>query len=93
MTRGVGRVAKLRGQPCWRPQTGTTVWFMNELPAAYTEYLQGRDESFIATVLPVLKQSVAEKTHGVHITLNSHELQARTDPTVPFGQIVEAASD
>lgn len=63
---------------------------MNQLPAAYTEYLQGRDENFIDTVLPVLKQSVAEKTHGVRITMNPHELQARTDPTIPFGQIVEA---
>ena len=62
---------------------------MNQLPAAYEAYLQDRDESFIATVLPVLKQSVAEKTHGVRISLNPHELQARTDSTIPFGEIVE----
>ncbi len=62
---------------------------MNELPAAYAEYLQGKDESFIDTVLPVLKQSVAEKTHGVRVTMNPHELQARTDPTIPFGKIHE----
>ena len=62
---------------------------MKQLPAAYAEYLQGRDEGFIDTVLPVMKQSVAEKTHGVRITINPHELQARTDETIPFGQIVE----
>ncbi len=62
---------------------------MNQLPAAYEEYLQGKDERFIATVLPVLKQSVAEKTHGVHVAINPHEVQAHTDASVPFGQIVE----
>lgn len=63
---------------------------MNQLPAAYEEYLQGRDENFIATVLPVMKQSVADKTHGVHVAINPHEVQAFTDPRVPFGEIVEA---
>ncbi len=62
---------------------------MNQLPAAYAEYLQGRDEDFVDTVLPVMKQSVAEKTHGVRITLNPHVLQARTDASIPFGQIIE----
>lgn len=62
---------------------------MTQLPAAYEEYLQGRDENFIATVLPVLKQSVAEKTHGVRVAINPHEIQAHTDSTVPFGTIRE----
>ena len=62
---------------------------MKQLPAAYAEYLRDRDEDFVDTVLPVLQQSVAEKTHGVRITLNPHVLQARTDATIPFGQIVE----
>lgn len=63
---------------------------MNQLPAAYAEYLQGRSEGFIATVLPVMQQSVAEKTHGVHIIITSHVVQAHTDSTIPFGEIVEA---
>lgn len=62
---------------------------MNQLPAAYEEYLQGRDENFIATVLPVLQQSVAEKDHGVRVIINPHVIQAHTDPTVPFGVIHE----
>lgn len=62
---------------------------MNQLPAAYEEYLQGRDENFIATVLPVLQQSVAEKNHGVRIIINPHVVQAHTDATVPFGVIHE----
>lgn len=62
---------------------------MSQLPAVYEEYLRDRDENFIATVRPVLQQSVAEKNHGVRVTINSHVLQARTDPAVPFGEIVE----
>lgn len=62
---------------------------MTQLPAAYEEYLQGRDENFISAVLPVLKQSVAEKTHGVRVSINPHEVQAHTDATVPFGTIHE----
>lgn len=62
---------------------------MNQLPAAYEEYLQGRDENFIATVLPVLQQSVAEKDHGVRVIINPHVIQAHTDATVPFGVIHE----
>lgn len=66
---------------------------MNQLPAAYTAYLVGKDEDFIATVLPVLLQSVAEKTHGVHVVVNSHTIQARTDSEVPFGEVREGAID
>ncbi len=62
---------------------------MNQLPAPYADYLEGKDEDFIATILPVLLQSVAEKTHGVHVTVNPHVIQARTDPSIPFGEIRE----
>lgn len=62
---------------------------MNQLPAAYEEYLQGRDEDFIATVRPVLQQSVAEKDHGVRVIINPHVLQAHIDTSVPFGVIRE----
>lgn len=78
---------------CWGRRAGTTVWNMNQLPAAYAEYLQDKDEGFIATVLPILKQSVAEKTHGVHVTVNSHTVQARTSPEVPFGEVQEDVVD
>ncbi|MET4003728.1 MULTISPECIES: hypothetical protein [Arthrobacter] len=62
---------------------------MNQLPAVYEEYLQGKDENFIATVRPVLQQSVAEKTHGVRVVVTPHALQAHTDPAIPFGEIIE----
>lgn len=75
--------------PCPRLMARTTVRFMSQLPAVYEAYLQGRDENFIATVLPVLQQSVAEKDHGVRIVLTPHVLQAHTDPAIPFGEIVE----
>ncbi|WP_449372998.1 hypothetical protein [Arthrobacter psychrolactophilus] len=62
---------------------------MTQLPAAYSEYLQGKSESFVATIMPVLLQSVAEKTHGVRVVTSVHVLQAHTDETIPFGEIVE----
>lgn len=68
---------------------GATVWFMTQLPAVYSEYLQGKSESFIATLMPVLLQSIAEKTHGVRVVTSTHVVQAHTDETIPFGQIVE----
>lgn len=74
---------------CRLRQAGTTVWSMNQLPAAYAEYLKGKSEGFTAAVLPVLLQSVAEKTHGVHVVVNPHVVQAHTDPAIPFGEIVE----
>lgn len=64
---------------------------MTQLPAAYTEYLQGKSEAFVDTVMPVMLQSVAEKTHGVHVVINPHVVQAHTDETVPFGEVLEAA--
>lgn len=67
----------------------TTVRTMSQLPAVYEAYLQGKDEDFIATVRPVLQQSVAEKNHGVRIIRTPHVLQAHTDPAIPFGEIVE----
>lgn len=63
---------------------------MSQLPAVYEAYLQGKDEDFIATVRPVLQQSVAEKDHGVRVIRTPHVLQAHTDPAIPFGEIVEA---
>lgn len=74
---------------CWTPPCRTTVWFMTQLPAAYTEYLQGKSEAFVDTVMPVLLQSVAEKTHGVHVVISAHVVQAHTDADVPFGEILE----
>ncbi|MFQ4149089.1 hypothetical protein AAGW05_10365 [Arthrobacter sp. LAPM80] len=62
---------------------------MNQLPAAYAEYLEGKSEGFVAAVLPVLLQSVAEKTHGVHVLNSPHLVQAHTDDTIPFGEIRE----
>lgn len=62
---------------------------MNQLPAAYEAYLQGKSEAFVATILPVLQQSVAEKTSGVHVVINPHVIQAHTDPGIPFGEIRE----
>lgn len=67
----------------------TTVRIMSQLPAVYEAYLQGKDEDFIATVRPVLQQSVAEKDHGVRVVRTPHVLQAHTDPAIPFGEIVE----
>ncbi len=62
---------------------------MNQLPASYESYLQGKSADFVATVRPVLQQSVAEKTHGVHLTITRHAVQARTDANIPFGEIRE----
>lgn len=62
---------------------------MTQLPAAYSEYLQGKSESFIATLTPVLLQSIAEKTHGVRVVTSAHVVQAHTDEAIPFGEIVE----
>lgn len=64
---------------------------MDDLPASYKEYLADKDEDFIAAVLPVLRQSVAEGNHGVHITLHPHVVRAHTDESVPFGQIHEGS--
>lgn len=63
---------------------------MSQLPALYEQYLQDKDESFIATVRPVLQQSVAEKDHGVRVVISKNSIQAHTDPAVPFGEIVES---
>ena len=76
---------------CWTPPGRTKVWFMTQLPAAYAEYLQGKTEAFVDTIMPVLLQSVAENTHGVHVVISAHVVQAHTDATIPFGEILEAA--
>ncbi|MGO4382957.1 hypothetical protein [Specibacter sp. RAF43] len=62
---------------------------MKQLPAAYVEYLQDRDEDFIATVKPVLQQSNADQSHGVRVVLLPHWVQAHIDETIPFGEVVE----
>jgi len=64
-------------------------WLMEQLPAVYQDYLADKDEDFVAAVLPVLRQSVAEGNHGVHIVLNPHVVQAHTDERIPFGEIRE----
>lgn len=73
-----------------RGRAGSKLCNMSELPVAYADYLKGRSSDFIATVLPVLLQSVAEKTHGVHVVHNPQVVQAQTDPGVPFGEIFES---
>ena len=61
---------------------------MNELPASYVEYLESVEEHHAAMVLPVMRESVAEGTHGVHVRgLGSHYEQAFVDDAVPFGTV------
>ncbi|MFJ6417629.1 hypothetical protein [Paeniglutamicibacter sp. NPDC091659] len=61
---------------------------MNDLPASYVEYLLGLEEHHAAMVLPVMRESVAEGTHGVHVRgLGGHSEQAFVDETVPFGHV------
>lgn len=62
---------------------------MEQLPAQYSEYLEGKDQGFIDTVLPVLKESVAGGKEGVRVTVNRFEVQAVAENTIPFGTIVE----
>ncbi|GAB4099861.1 hypothetical protein [Sinomonas halotolerans] len=62
---------------------------MSELPASYRKYLQGRDQTFIDTVRPVLQQSAAEEMFGVRVVIDPHLLQAHLDERLPFGEIVE----
>lgn len=62
---------------------------MEQLPEQYREYLAGKDEGFIDTVLPVLQESAAEGNEGVRVVVNRFETQAVTDPKVPFGTVVE----
>ncbi|WP_427018114.1 hypothetical protein ACQCSX_05810 [Pseudarthrobacter sp. P1] len=62
---------------------------MNELPAAYKAYLEGKSEDFVDTISPILKQSAADQRHGVRVVVNPHVLQAHLDDRVPYGSIVE----
>lgn len=62
---------------------------MNQLPASYEAYLEGKSADFVATLRPVLLQSVAEKTHGVHVIFTPNVVQAYADPNIPFGEIRE----
>lgn len=63
---------------------------MKQLPEVYEQYLQGKDEAFIATVKPVLQQSAAGQDFGVKVVIDLDLIQAHIDRTLPFGQIVEA---
>ncbi|MGL3806851.1 hypothetical protein ACSYDW_12225 [Paeniglutamicibacter sp. R2-26] len=61
---------------------------MKELPASYVEYLESIEEHHAAMVLPVMRESVAEGKHGVHVRgLGGHYEQAFVDEKVPFGQV------
>lgn len=62
---------------------------MNELPVGYKDYLEGKSEDFVDTVAPILKQSAADKLHGVRIVKNPHVLQAHLDSSIPYGTVVE----
>ncbi|ALE06139.1 hypothetical protein AL755_12770 [Arthrobacter sp. ERGS1:01] len=62
---------------------------MKQLPAAYEEYLQDKDEAFIATIRPILQQSTADGREGVRVVMDPGVLQAHLDDSIPFGQIVE----
>ncbi|MDQ4503298.1 hypothetical protein [Sinomonas sp. ASV322] len=62
---------------------------MSELPASYKKYLEGRDESFVETIRPVLLQSAAEAEMGVRVVIDPHVLQAHLDEHIPYGQIIE----
>lgn len=62
---------------------------MNQLPASYEAYLYGKSADIAATVRPVLQQSAAEGTHGVHVVVTPDEVQAYADPTIAFGEIRE----
>lgn len=62
---------------------------MSQLPVEYARYLDGKDQDVIDTVMPVFQQSMAEKLHGVHISIIPKGLQARLDDTLPYGTIVE----
>jgi len=62
---------------------------MNQLPEAYAQYLQGRDEAFVDTVKPVLQQSVADMNYGVRVVVLPHGVQAHLDERIPFGEVVE----
>ncbi len=63
---------------------------MKQLPESYASYLEGKDESFIATVRPILQQSTAGQINGVRVVLEPHVVQAHIDEGLPFGTIVES---
>jgi hypothetical protein len=62
---------------------------MIQLPASYTRYLEGKPESFVQAVRPILQQSAADRLHGVHVVILPHGVQAHLDDKVPFGEIFE----
>ncbi|MFI5086728.1 MAG: hypothetical protein ACHP7K_12445 [Actinomycetales bacterium] len=62
---------------------------MNELPAAYAQYLADNPRD-VDTVRPILLQSVADGTLGVRVVLGVSGHQAHLDEAVPYGEILEA---
>ncbi|MFJ5957120.1 hypothetical protein ACIQC5_14345 [Paenarthrobacter sp. NPDC092416] len=64
---------------------------MNELPAAYKEYLASQTDHVGQAIRPVLLQSAADQRHGVRITYNPGPTghQAHVDESIPYGEIVE----
>ncbi|MCQ9163861.1 MULTISPECIES: hypothetical protein [unclassified Arthrobacter] len=62
---------------------------MKQLPESYLAYLEGKDEDFTATVLPILRQSAADQLHGVKVVQLPHGVQAHLDDAIPFGQVRE----
>lgn len=53
-------------------------------------YLEGRDEAFTDTVMPIMQQSAADQLHGVKVVKLPHGYQAHLDDTIPFGEVREA---
>lgn len=61
---------------------------MDKLPVEYEQYLEGKDEFHIDTIMPVFRESMAEGKFGVHIRgLGGHSEQAFVDEAVPFGKV------
>ncbi|PYI67490.1 hypothetical protein CVV68_10395 [Arthrobacter livingstonensis] len=63
---------------------------MKQLPESYMVYLEGRDEAFTDTVMPIMQQSAADQLHGVKVVKLPHGYQAHLDDTIPFGEVREA---
>lgn len=74
--------------PLW--QAGLSIYpeGMDKLPVEYAQYLEGKDELHVETIMPIFRESIVEGLYGVHIRgLGGHSEQAYVDETVPFGKI------
>ncbi|WP_210100024.1 hypothetical protein [Paeniglutamicibacter antarcticus] len=61
---------------------------MDKLPVEYAQYLEGKDELHVESIMPIFRESIVEGLYGVHIRgLSGHSEQAYVDETVPFGKI------